>query len=514
MSEEGRVPIRRALVSVSDKTGIEELGRALAARKVEILSTGGTAEALRKAGVPVTDVSKVTGFPEMLDGRVKTLHPVIHGGILAVRSKPSHMEALRKKKIVPIDLVVVNLYPFESTVARPDICREEAIEQIDIGGPAMIRSAAKNADAVAVIVDSAQIPRLLSEFRTRDGATTLEFRRALAAEAFARTAVYDAAIAGYLSPTAEFAPPVLMVRGAKVANLRYGENPHQRAALYRQPGRLAGIVGARQLAGKELSYNNLLDADAAWRAASEFDRPACVIVKHLIPCGAAVAANLSRAYQAAHDADPVSAFGGIAGFNRELDGATAKKMEKLFLEVVVAPSFSKAALETFAAKKNLRILAVETDSPYTTEVRSISGGYLLQEVDRVDLEREPKVVTRRKPTAMELRDLRFAWKIVKHVRSNAIVLARSEATVGIGAGQTNRVGAVRQAVQGAGSRARGSVMASDAFFPFADGLVTAAKAGVKAVIQPGGSVRDGEVIAAADRAGVAMLFTKIRHFRH
>jgi len=512
---EGVVAIHRALISVSEKAGLVEFGRALAAHGVEIVSTGGTAAALRKGGVKVVDVSALTGLPEMLDGRVKTLHPAVHAGILAVRAKGEHVATLKRRGYRPVDLVVVNMYPFEAAASRKDATRDEVVEQIDIGGPAMIRSAAKNHESVAVIVNPQRFAALLSQMKEYGG-TTLEFRKQLAVEAFARTAEYDASIAGYLSGSDALFPSRMIVRGDKAEDLRYGENPHQRAALYRLPGVKSGVAVARKLSGKELSYNNLLDADAAWRAVCEFKEPACVIVKHLTPCAAAVGASPEEAYRRAFAADPVSSFGGIVAFNRPVNVTAAAASREVFLEVVLAPSYEAKARDAFALRKNLRVLEVvaRPAGPFR-EIRTIEGGFVAQDSDAPDDHvAEAKPVTRRKPTKSEWADLAFAWKVVKHVRSNAIVLAKNGATLGIGAGQTNRVGSVKLAVEAAGARAKGSVLASDAFFPFADGLEAAARAGVTAVIQPGGSVRDPEVVKAADAAGIAMVFTARRHFRH
>ena len=521
------VPVRRALLSVSDKTGLVEFGRFLAGQGAEILSTGGTARALREAGVPVKDVSDHTGFPEILDGRVKTLVPRIHGGLLGRRDLPAHRAQMEEHGIAPIDLVAVDLYPFEATVAG-GAGFGDCVENIDIGGPAMIRSAAKNHAHVAALTGPAQFAEARAEIEARGG-TTLALRRRLAAAAFARTAAYDAAIAGWFSQQEgqEF-PPRLSFAGALKQTLRYGENPHQRAAFYADGTARPGIATAGQAQGKELSYNNLNDTDAAFEAVAEFDRPAVVIVKHANPCGVAVADDLAAAWDLALRCDPVSAFGGIVAANRPLDAAAAERITVIFTEVVVAPDADEDAKAVFSRKKNLRLLltgGVPDPAAPGLAFKSVSGGFLAQSRDsgRVgpgDL----KVVTRRAPTEAELADLLFAFRVCKHVKSNAIVYAKSGATVGIGAGQMNRVESSRiaawkseAAAKAAGlpePLAKGSVVASDAFFPFADGLQAAAAAGATAVIQPGGSVRDAEVIAAADEAGLAMVFTGVRHFRH
>jgi phosphoribosylaminoimidazolecarboxamide formyltransferase/IMP cyclohydrolase len=526
-------PIRRALLSVSDKAGILAFASALHQMGVEILSTGGTARMLLEGGIPVTPVEQVTGFPEMMEGRVKTLHPAIHAGILADRQKPEHLAALQQAGFQPIDLVCVNLYPFESTVARQDVTLDEAIENIDIGGPAMVRAAAKNHESVAVIVDPADYDSVLQEMRAQQGAISLETRRRLAAKAFAHTAFYDAQIAQYLRSqfTAEnLFPPELTIPLRKVQELRYGENPHQQAAFYRYPGFTEpSIATARQLHGKELSYNNLLDCDAALELVKEFanDRPACVIIKHTNPCGVAVADSLPDAVERARLADPVSAFGGIMALNRPVDAATAEKITapNTFFECLIAPAFSPEALPVLTEKKkwgaNLRLLEVGELTPPKEGLilRGLTGSVLMQTRDVQLLSSDPageavRVVTQRAPTPQEMEQLLFAWKVVKHVKSNAIVLARDWVIVGVGAGQMNRVQSVRLAAEAAGERAKGAVLASDAFFPFPDNVEVAAMAGVTAIIQPGGSVKDQEVIAAADRLGLAMVFTGMRHFRH
>ena len=520
------VPIRRALLSVSDKAGLVELGRALAAGGAELLSTGGSARALRDAGLAVREVSEHTGFPEILDGRVKTLAPAIHGGILGRRDLPEHLAEMERHGIAPIDLVCVNLYPFEATVAAgapPAAC----VENIDVGGPALIRAAAKNHGAVVVLTDPAQYPALLAELSEHGGATPA-LRRRLAAEAYARTAAYDAAIAAWFAgQEGEAFPARMTVSGRLRQTLRYGENPHQQAAFYVNGDR-PGVATARQVQGKALSFNNLNDTDAAFECAAEFDAPTVVIVKHANPCGVASAATLAEAWDAALRCDPVSAFGGVVALNRGLDAAAAERIAALFTEVIVAPDADEAALAVLARKRNLRLLltgGLPDPAAPGLAVRTVAGGFLAQSRDagRVD----PAVlrcVTRRAPTEAELADLVFAFRVCKHVRSNAVVYARGAATVGVGAGQMSRVDSARiaawkgaEAARAAGSDAtltRGSVAASDAFFPFADGLEAVVAAGATAVIQPGGSIRDDEVVAAADAAGIAMVLTGMRHFRH
>ena len=520
-------PIRRALVSVSDKTGLPELGKFLAARGVEILSTGGSAKALREAGVTVTEVSDYTGFPEMMDGRVKTLQPKIHGGILARRDAPGHVEAMQTHGIKPIDLVVINLYPFEAAVAK-GAGFEECIENIDIGGPALIRAAAKNHDFVAVVTEPADYAALMDEMKANNGAVGADLKKRLAASAFARTGAYDAAISQWFARiNGEEFPQRLVLAGVRRQALRYGENPHQRAAFYTDGSNRPGIATARQVQGKELSYNNLNDADAAYELVAEFDRPAIVIVKHANPCGVATSDSCADAWDKALACDPVSAFGGIIALNRTLDGAAAAKIAEIFSEVIIAPDADAEAKAILAKKKNLRLLLTGRLPDPKDEgwmIRSLSGGYLVQSRDRSVIEGELKVVTRRMPTKGEIADLMFAFTVCKHVKSNAIVYVKDRATVGIGAGQMSRVDSARIAVGKAAEAAKaagksanpvvGSVVASDAFFPFADGLLAAAEAGATAVIQPGGSVRDDEVIKAADDKGLAMVFTGQRHFRH
>jgi phosphoribosylaminoimidazolecarboxamide formyltransferase/IMP cyclohydrolase len=522
------VRIRRALISVSDKTGLVELGKALAKHGVEILSTGGSAKALADAGIAVKEVGTHTGFPEIMDGRVKTLHPTVHGGILGRRDAKDHLAAMETHKIAPIDLVVVNLYPFAATVAK-GAGFDECIENIDIGGPAMIRSAAKNHEFVAVMVEPAQYAGLLAEMDANGGTTSLELRKRYAAAAYAHTGSYDAMISGWFAgQLGETFPERLNLTVTRQQALRYGENPHQEAAFYVDGTKRPGVATARQLQGKELSYNNLNDTDAAIEAVAEFEVPACVIVKHANPCGVALGKGLHDAYLKALACDPVSAFGGIVAVNRTLDVATASEIAKIFVEVIVAPDADEGARAVLAAKKNLRLLltgAMPDPLARGMTVKTVAGGMLVQSRDagRV-LPADLKVVTKRRPTAAELDDMLFAFRVAKHVKSNAIVYVKDAATVGIGAGQMSRVDSSRiaaakaeEAAKAAGeaqSRCIGSVVASDAFFPFADGLLAAAAAGATAIIQPGGSMRDNEVIAAADEKGLAMVMTGMRHFRH
>ncbi len=524
--------LKRALLSVSDKTGLADFAASLAARGIELISTGGTRRDLLAHGLPVLDVADVTGFPELMDGRLKTLHPNIHGGLLAIRENPAHEAAMLAHAIRPIDLLVVNLYPFESTVAAgADF--EACIETIDIGGPAMIRGAAKNHGDVTVVVDVADYPRVLAELAATEGSTTAVFRRRLAQKALARTAAYDAAISNWLAGTLppDETPAFRALGGTLAEPLRYGENPHQSAAFYRTPETRIGIATARQMQGKPLSYNNLADTDAAFELVAEFGagaEAAVAIIKHANPCGAAVGATLLEAYRKALACDPVSAFGGIVALNRPLDAAAAQEIVKTFTEVIIAPGASEEAIALVGAKKNLRLLLTaglpDPRAPGAM-VRTVAGGFLVQDRDTADVaDMQLDVVTRRAPTDAERADLLFAWRVCKHVKSNAIVYARQGATVGIGAGQMSRVDAARiaawkaaeaAAAAGAGEPyTRGAVVASDAFFPFADGLEAVAQAGATAIIQPGGSVRDAEVIAAADAAGLAMIFTGVRHFRH
>jgi phosphoribosylaminoimidazolecarboxamide formyltransferase/IMP cyclohydrolase len=544
---EGLRHIRRALLSVSDKTGLVDFARALSGLGVELLSTGGTAKALREAGLEVRDVSEVTGFPEMLDGRVKTLHPRIHGGILAIRDNPEHERALAEHEIGPIDMVVVNLYPFEQTVAREGVTLAEAVEQIDIGGPAMVRSAAKNFRDVAVVTSPDLYPFVFQELSENGGGLSLDTRSRLALKAFSHTSMYDSAIAIYLTETlpreargnvelrsaftiTDFvkinaADKWLAAGGAypehvslpldKHSDLRYGENPHQHAALFKTD-EATGIAGAELLGGKEMSFNNYVDADAAWQLVCDFEETACAIIKHMNPSGVGTAATLVEAYRRALATDPVSAFGGIVAFNRKVDEAAARALTEIFTEVVVAPDFEAAAVEVLKAKKNLRILrAGEAQRPSGLDFKRVTGGMLVQTRDTHRLRREDlKVVTRRTPTDEEFAALMFAWTVCKHTKSNAIVYARAGQTVGVGAGQMSRVDSVRIGAMRAQLPVEGSVLASDAFFPFRDGLDEAARHGITAVIQPGGSVRDAEVIAAADEHDLAMVLTGVRHFRH
>ncbi|HYI46692.1 MAG TPA: bifunctional phosphoribosylaminoimidazolecarboxamide formyltransferase/IMP cyclohydrolase [Actinomycetota bacterium] len=504
--------MKRALISVSDKEGIVELARSLVEAGWEIVSSGGTATALQEAAVAVTPVVEVTGAAEMLGGRVKTLHPNIHGGILADRRKPEHLAQLEERGITPIDLVVCNLYPFEKTVASPDVSEDEAIEQIDIGGPAMVRAAAKNFHSVAIVVNPARYQEVLKEIGEA-GEVSAETRRALALEAFQHTAAYDAAISRHLSGAESF-PERLFVVGEKVLDLRYGENPHQSAAFYRAGATPSGLAAAVQLHGKELSYNNLLDTDAAWKLVLELDRPSVAIIKHSNPCGVASAPSLSDAYARALDCDRTSAFGGIVALNESCDVGTASAISEVFTEVVIAPDFDEAALEVLSGKKNLRLLKADPSTLPEADLRKVAGGLLMQSPDPRDLAEDSKVVTTAQPTEEQWADLRFAWVVAKHVKSNAIVLVKDRMAVGVGAGQMSRVESTELAARRAGDRAAGTACASDAFFPFRDGLDAAVAAGAACVIQPGGSVRDEEVIAAADEHGIPMVFTGRRHFRH
>lgn len=521
--------IERALISVYDKTGVVEFARELASIKVEIVSTGGTARLLRDSGLPVRDAAELTGWPEMLGGRVKTLHPKIHGGILYRRELEEHRAEAKKHAIAPIDLVVVNLYPFSATAAKPGVTPEELIENIDIGGPSMLRSAAKNFQSVGVITDPVDYAAAVLELKQK-GDLSLATRLALARKAFARTARYDGEIATELERLAanggismgqrDLLPERIHIALERKQPMRYGENPHQAAALYTPAGAPAsGLAGAKQLQGKELSYNNLVDLDAAWELAREFREPAAIIIKHNNPCGAAEQASLRDAYLRALACDPVSAFGSVIAFNRDLDGATADELSKLFVECIVAPGYDNAAREKLGAKKNLRLLELPSAAEgRELQLKRISGGMLVQEPDDRELnEADLKVVSERQPTDAETKSLLFAWKICKHVKSNAIVFAREGQTVGIGAGQMSRVDSVKLAAMKAatsGLSLKGSVIASDAFFPFPDGVEEGGKAGATAVIQPGGSVRDADVIAAANKLGMAMILTGMRHFRH
>jgi phosphoribosylaminoimidazolecarboxamide formyltransferase/IMP cyclohydrolase len=523
--------IRRALLSVTDKTGLVEFAGALAGFGVELISTGGTARALREAGLAVKDISDLTGFPEILDGRVKTLHPKVHGGLLYIRGNAEHEAAVATHGIEPIDMVVVNLYAFEKTAAQPGVAFGHLIENIDIGGPSMVRSAAKNFEDVAIVTRVADYPALIEEMNAGGGSLSRETRWRLAKQAFATTAAYDSAIANTLdriaeaplpekpaAPDAGAFPTTLRINFGLAQSLRYGENPHQRAALY-SDGSCLGVAGAKQLQGKELSFNNLVDLDACWELAqelkpSESDLPAVAIIKHTNPCGAATGATVLDAYRKALECDPISAFGGVIGINQTVDGAAAEEIAKLFVEAIAAPAFTPEARERFAAKKNLRLVEIHSAPPKPV-LKQVSGGLLLQDADTGNVtESELDVVTWRPPTATELRSLIFAWRVCKHVKSNAIVYARDGQTVGIGAGQMSRVDAARFGAMKAVLPLQGTVAASDAFFPFPDGLEAVAQAGATAVIQPGGSVKDQDVIAAADKLGLAMVFTGIRHFRH
>jgi len=524
-------PITRALLSVSDKTGLVDFAKALAGHGIELISTGGTAKALAEAGLTVRDVSDLTGFPEMMDGRVKTLHPKVHGGLLAIRDDAAHAASMKAHGIAPIDLLVVNLYPFEATVAKgADFAT--CIENVDIGGPAMIRAAAKNHNDVAVVVDADDYARVLAELAAHKGATTLALRKALAQKAYARTAAYDAAISNWFAETLGETAPAYRAFGGKLAEaLRYGENPHQTAAFYRAPEQRFGVATARQQQGKQLSYNNINDTDAAYECVAEFDptrTAACVIVKHANPCGVAEGADLADAYAKALRCDPTSAYGGIVALNRTLDAQAARAITEIFTEVIIAPDASEEAIAIVGAKKNLRLLlagGLPDPRAAGTLVKSVAGGLIVQSRDNAVVdEMQLKTVTKRAPTEAELNDLRFAFRVAKHVKSNTIIYAKDRATVGIGAGQMSRVDSARIAARKAedaakeeglaAPRTKGSVVASDAFFPFADGLLVAIEAGATAVIQPGGSMRDDEVIKAADEHGIAMVFTGVRHFRH
>ncbi|MBU9697734.1 bifunctional phosphoribosylaminoimidazolecarboxamide formyltransferase/IMP cyclohydrolase [Rhodobacteraceae bacterium HSP-20] len=524
------VPIGRALISVSDKSGLLDLARALAARGVELISTGGTSGMLRTAGLTVRDVSDVTGFPEMMDGRVKTLHPNVHGALLALRDDDEHLLAMAAHGIEPIDLLIVNLYPFEETVAK-GADHATCIENIDIGGPAMIRAASKNHRFVTVLTDPADYQPLLDQMAAHGGATTLAFRQKMALTAYSRTAAYDAAVSNWLAgEIGETAPRYRSFAGKLAQGLRYGENPHQGAAFYTDGSKREGVATAKQWQGKELSYNNINDTDAAFELVSEFAGagPACAIIKHANPCGVATGATLEEAYARAYDCDRTSAFGGIVALNRPLDAATAERITEIFTEVVIAPGASDEARAIFAAKKNLRLLTtagLADARAKGTAFKQVAGGFLVQDRDAGSLTAaDLKVVTKRAPTEAEMADLLFAWKVAKHVKSNAIIYVKDGATVGVGAGQMSRIDSTRIAARKSQDMAealglstpltRGSVVASDAFFPFADGLIAAAEAGATAIIQPGGSMRDDEVIAAADAAGLAMVFTGMRHFRH
>lgn len=524
------VPVKRALLSVSDKTGLVDLAKALAGMGVDLVSTGGTAAALRDAGLAVRDVSDLTGFPEMMDGRVKTLHPMVHGGLLALRDDAKHQAAMATHGIEAIDLLVVNLYPFEATVAA-GAAYDDCIENIDIGGPAMIRAASKNHLFVNVVTDPEDYAALLAEMGANAGATSYAFRQKLALTAYSRTAAYDAAVSGWMAAAlSEATPRRRAFAGTLAQSLRYGENPHQAAAFYTDGSNRIGVATALQLQGKELSYNNINDTDAAFELVAEFagKGPACAIIKHANPCGVATGASLAEAYARAYDCDRTSAFGGIVALNQPLDGATAEKISEIFTEVVIAPGADDAARAIFAKKKNLRLLTTDGLPDAGSKglaYRQVAGGFLVQDRDAANVTLEDlKVVTKRAPTEAEMADLLFAWTVAKHVKSNAIIYVKDGATVGVGAGQMSRVDSTRIAARKSQDMAeamglpaaltKGSVVASDAFFPFADGLISAAEAGATAIIQPGGSMRDDEVIAAADAAGLAMVFTGQRHFRH
>jgi len=520
--------IKRALISVSDKTGIVEFAAELVKQGVQLISTGGTHALLEKSGVAVTGISEVTGFPEILDGRVKTLHPAVHSGLLAIRDSKEHQEQMEKLNLDYIDLVIVNLYPFQETIAKTNVEYEDAIENIDIGGPTMLRSAAKNHAFVTVIVDASDYAQVLEEMK-EGGDTTLETRKRLAGKVFRHTGAYDALIADYLAQQlGDPLPERYTVTYEKMQDLRYGENPHQRAAYYRKPLAPAGnITTAKQIHGKELSYNNINDANAALQIVKEFTEPAVVAVKHMNPCGVGIGENIHEAFVKAYEADPTSIFGGIVVANRMIGEETALLLSDIFLEIVMAPDFTQEAIEILTKKKNIRLLSLGNfESVATTGgykelasssflVTSVEGGMLVQESDKLQLDPdELKVVTKRAPTEEELKQLLFSWKVVKHVKSNAIVLANNSMTVGVGAGQMNRVGAAKIAIEQAGERAKGSALASDAFFPMGDTLELAAKAGITAVIQPGGSIKDQESIDMANQYGIAMVFTGARHFRH
>lgn len=509
---------KRALISVSDKNGISEFAKELVSLGFEIISTGGTKKALQEQGIPVLGVSDVTGFPEILEGRVKTLNPFIHGGLLAKHDDKQHQKQLEEHSIDPIQIVCVNLYPFQQTIAKPDVTTEDAIENIDIGGPTMLRASAKNHQYVTVVVDPADYNQVIEELKA-EGSTTLETRRKLAAKVFRHTAAYDALIAEYMTELAqEENPEKLTVTYELKQSLRYGENPHQKAAFYKKPlGSTFSIANAEQLHGKELSYNNINDADAALQIVKEFTEPAAVAVKHMNPCGIGTGTNSFTAFEKAFAADPVSIFGGIIAFNSEVDAETAGKLYGIFLEIIIAPSFTEEALSILKAKKNLRLLTIPFSGAKKPEMKltTIEGGLLAQEQDTFTLENaEIKVATKRQPTEQEWEALKLGWKVVKHVKSNAIVVTKEDMTIGIGAGQMNRVGAAEIALKQAGEKAAGAALASDAFFPMDDTVEAAAKAGITAIIQPGGSIRDEDSIKKADEYGIAMVFTGVRHFKH
>lgn len=511
--------IKKALISVSDKSGIVEFARQLTEAGVELISTGGTKSLLEQQGIPVTGISDVTGFPEILDGRVKTLHPAVHSGLLAVRDSKEHQEQMDKLGLGYIDLVIVNLYPFQETIAKQDVSYEDAIENIDIGGPTMLRSAAKNHAFVTVVVDSSDYAEVIEQIRA-GGDTVLETRKRLAAKVFRHTAAYDSLISQYLSEqTGEPLPERYTVTYEKIQELRYGENPHQTAAFYRKPLAAGGNIStAEQLHGKELSYNNINDANAALQIVKEFDEPAVVAVKHMNPCGVGIGESIFEAYTKAYEADPTSIFGGIVAANRTIDEQTAAKLNEIFLEIVMAPDFTAEAQAILTKKKNIRLLKLgelTTGGKPQPVITTVEGGMLVQDADvRQLLDSDIRVVTDRAPSEDEMKQLLFGWKVVKHVKSNAIVLARGDMTIGVGAGQMNRVGAAKIAIEQAGDQAKGSVLASDAFFPMGDTVELAASAGITAIIQPGGSIKDEESIQAANKHGIAMLFTGVRHFKH
>ncbi|GIN73270.1 bifunctional purine biosynthesis protein PurH [Bacillus sp. J14TS2] len=510
--------MKRALISVSDKTGIVDFTKGLVDLGFEILSTGGTKKALEENQVPVKGVEEITGFPEILEGRVKTLHPLIHGGLLAKRDSEDHLKQLAEQGIQPIDLVCVNLYPFQKTIEKSDVTPEEAIENIDIGGPSMLRAAAKNHADLTVVVDAADYDEVIGELKEK-GAVSSLFKRKLAAKVFRHTAAYDALIAEYMTELAEEEEPERVTFTYELKqSLRYGENPHQQAAFYQHPlGSKFSIANATQLHGKELSYNNIRDADAALQIVKEFTEPAAVAVKHMNPCGIGIGDSIAAAFKKAYEADSTSIFGGIIAFNREVDRETATQLHEIFLEIVIAPSFAQEALEVLQAKKNIRLLTIPFDGSHKQEkvLTSVEGGLLVQDQDAFTFEDgNISIPTKREPTAEELADLKLAWKVVKHVKSNAIVVVGDNMTLGIGAGQMNRVGAAKIAIEQAGERAKGAVMGSDAFFPMGDTVEEAAKAGITAIIQPGGSIRDEDSIKEADKHGIAMVFTGVRHFKH
>jgi len=513
-----KIKIKRAIISVSDKTGVVEFAKGLKTFGVEILSTGGTAKALRDAGIDVIEVSDYTGFPEMMEGRLKTLHPKISGGILADRRKEEHMRQIEEAGIGPIDLVCVNLYPFAATIAKPDVTLDEAIENIDIGGPTMIRAAAKNFEGVAVVVESSWYSKVIDEMQANDGAVGRDTRFALCKAAFKHTAQYDSTIAQYLAGKDGFAD-VVTYTFEKIMEPRYGENPHQKAAYYRQAGAPAdALVNFKQIHGKELSYNNILDMDAAWGLVCEFDEPACAIIKHNNPCGCAIGADLADAYQKAYESDTVSAFGGIVALNQMVDKATAEKIAQIFIEVVIAPGFDQEALDVLTRKADIRLIdtgGVAKKSYFNRDIRRVDGGVLIQDFDNIE---EPaanwQVVSEAKPTEAQWKDMIFAWKVAKHVKSNAIIYVKDQATVGVGAGQMSRIDSTWLGARKGGDKVKGAVVASDAFFPFRDGLDAAVEAGAACIAEPGGSVRDDEVIAAANEHGIPLVFTGKRHFRH